>query len=57
MGVLDASQLVAFPEVKFYLTLKGIEGVFTWSVRAIKPIPSAEVVTVGMGLPTVAPAC
>ena len=34
MGALGASQLAAFPEVKFYLTLKGIEGVFTRSVRA-----------------------
>ena len=57
MGVLGASQLAAFPEVKFYLTLKGIEGVFTRSVRAMKPILSAEVVAEDMRLPTVAPTC
>ena len=57
MGVLGASQFVDFPEVKFYLILKGIEGVFARPVRASKPIPSAEVVTVGTGLLTTAPAC
>ena len=36
MGVLGASQFADFPKVKFYLSLKRVEGVFVWSVGAVQ---------------------
>ena len=37
MCVLGIFQLINFSKVKIYLFLKGFNGVFAWSVEAVKP--------------------